>query len=57
MYGIGLGIAMQAAPLYLSEMSPPFLRAGAASVIKLAVILGLIISYTVGGLLKNPYEG
>jgi MFS transporter, SP family, galactose:H+ symporter len=45
--GIAIGIASFAAPLYISEMSPPDIRGMLVAMNQLAITLGILLSYLV----------
>jgi sugar porter (SP) family MFS transporter len=46
--GLGIGIAAMAAPLYLSEISPPQIRGAAVAGFQLAITLGILFTSLVG---------
>lgn len=57
MYGLGLGLSLRCGPMYLREtVTGPFKDAATVSV-KLSMVIGVIVSYVVGGLLDNPMLG
>lgn len=45
--GIGIGIASEVAPLYISEMSPAKMRGSLVSLNQLAITIGIVASYLV----------
>ena len=56
-YGLGLGLSLRCGPMYLREtVTGPSKNAAIVSV-KLAMVIGVIISYILGGLLDNPTFG
>ncbi|UBF27993.1 sugar porter family MFS transporter [Kovacikia minuta CCNUW1] len=46
--GFGIGIAAMAAPLYLSEVSPPQVRGAAVAGFQLAITLGILLTSLIG---------
>lgn len=56
-FGLGLGLSLRCGPMYLREtIMGPFKNAATVSV-KLSMVVGVIVSYVVGGLLSNPTQG
>lgn len=45
--GLAIGVASFAAPLYISEMSPPSIRGALVAMNQLAITLGILLSYVV----------
>lgn len=43
--GIGIGIASEVAPLYISEVAPPKVRGSLVSLNQLAITIGIVVSY------------
>ncbi|CAL4928129.1 unnamed protein product [Urochloa decumbens] len=50
LYGIGIGLAMHGAPLYIAETSPSQIRGTLISLKELFIVLGILIGYLVGSL-------
>nr|CAB3497640.1 unnamed protein product [Digitaria exilis] len=48
LYGIGIGLAMHGAPLYIAETSPSQIRGTLISLKELFIVLGILIGYLVG---------
>ncbi|CAM9800570.1 unnamed protein product [Hapterophycus canaliculatus] len=57
LYGFGLGLSLRCGPMYLRETVTGPLRNAASVSVKLSMVVGVIISYIVGGLLSNPMVG
>jgi sugar porter (SP) family MFS transporter len=45
--GIAIGVASFAAPLYISEMSPPAIRGALVAMNQLAITMGIVLSYLI----------
>ncbi|XP_066365040.1 D-xylose-proton symporter-like 3, chloroplastic isoform X2 [Miscanthus floridulus] len=50
LYGIGIGLAMHGAPLYIAETSPSQIRGTLISLKELFIVLGILLGYSVGSL-------
>ena len=50
LYGCGMGVAMHAAPTYLSEMSPSTVRGLLLSLKEAVIVLGMVVGYSLGAL-------
>ncbi|XP_062212869.1 D-xylose-proton symporter-like 3, chloroplastic [Phragmites australis] len=50
LYGIGIGLAMHGAPLYIAETSPPQIRGTLISLKELFIVLGILFGYLIGSL-------
>lgn len=50
LYGIGIGLAMHGAPLYIAETSPSRIRGTLISLKELFIVLGILTGYLVGSL-------
>ncbi|KAM0865835.1 hypothetical protein ACQ4PT_043013 [Festuca glaucescens] len=50
LYGIGIGLAMHGAPLYIAETCPPQIRGTLISLKELFIVLGILFGYLVGSL-------
>lgn len=51
--GVGIGIASEVAPLYISEVSPARMRGSLVSLNQLAITIGIVISYLVDFVLSD----
>lgn len=47
MYGIGVGLAMHAAPAYISETSPAHVRGLLVSLKEVMIVCGILLGYLV----------
>ncbi|EPS57619.1 hypothetical protein M569_17198, partial [Genlisea aurea] len=56
-YGIGIGLAMHAAPMYIAETSPSQIRGQLISLKELFIVLGMLVGYVVGSLLVDTFVG
>ncbi|KAJ3704558.1 hypothetical protein LUZ61_008263 [Rhynchospora tenuis] len=56
-YGIGIGMAMHGAPLYIAETSPSQIRGTLISLKELFIVLGILLGYLVGSLEINAVGG
>ncbi|MBD3380172.1 MAG: sugar porter family MFS transporter [Candidatus Omnitrophica bacterium] len=54
--GIAIGIASFAAPLYISEVSPPNIRGALVSLNQLAITCGIVLSYLIDYLFAGRHE-
>ena len=54
--GIAIGIASFAAPLYISEVSPPKIRGALVSLNQLAITCGIVLSYVVDYVLAGSKD-
>ncbi|KAL6636620.1 hypothetical protein ACP70R_024192 [Stipagrostis hirtigluma subsp. patula] len=50
LYGIGIGLAMHGAPLYIAETSPSQIRGTLISCKELFIVLGILFGYLIGSL-------
>jgi sugar porter (SP) family MFS transporter len=50
LYGIGIGLAMHGAPLYIAETSPSQIRGTLISLKELFIVLGILFGYLIGSL-------
>lgn len=48
LYGVGIGLAMHGAPLYIAETCPPKIRGTLISLKELFIVLGILFGYLVG---------
>lgn len=52
--GVGIGIASNISPMYLSEVSPPAVRGKFVAVYQLAIVLGILSAQIVNWLIARP---
>lgn len=52
--GIGIGVASNISPMYLSEVSPPAVRGKFVTIYQLAVVLGILSAQLVNWLIAEP---
>jgi MFS transporter, sugar porter (SP) family len=52
--GIGIGIASNISPMYLSEVSPPSVRGKFVAIYQLAIVLGILSAQIVNWLIAKP---
>lgn len=50
LYGVSIGLAMHAAPLYISETAPPQIRGTMISLKECFIVVGILLGYLVGSL-------
>uniref|UniRef100_A0ACD5XE13 Uncharacterized protein n=1 Tax=Avena sativa TaxID=4498 RepID=A0ACD5XE13_AVESA len=48
LYGVGIGLAMHGAPLYIAETCPPQIRGTLISLKELFIVFGILLGYLVG---------
>ncbi|XP_031122719.1 D-xylose-proton symporter-like 3, chloroplastic isoform X1 [Ipomoea triloba] len=56
-YGLGIGLAMHGAPLYIAETCPTQIRGTLISLKELAIVLGILMGYFVGSYEINSVGG
>ncbi|GAB4858183.1 Vacuolar glucose transporter 1 [Ancistrocladus abbreviatus] len=56
-FGIGIGLAMHAAPMYIAETAPSKTRGRLISLKEFFIVIGMVIGYTVGSLLVETVSG
>ncbi|KAL8134729.1 hypothetical protein AgCh_009663 [Apium graveolens] len=56
-YGIGIGLAMHAAPMYIAETAPSHIRGQLISMKEFLIVFGMLLGYTVGSLLIKTVAG
>lgn len=56
-YGVGIGLAMHAAPMYIAETSPSQIRGLLISLKEFLIVFGMLLGYTVGSLLVEMVSG
>lgn len=57
LYGIGIGLAMHGAPLYIAETSPSQIRGTLISLKELFIVLGILLGYLVGNIQIDAIGG
>ncbi|RVW56657.1 D-xylose-proton symporter-like 3, chloroplastic [Vitis vinifera] len=57
LYGIGIGLAMHGAPLYIAETCPSQIRGTLISLKELLIVLGILLGYFVGSFEINEVGG
>ncbi|MQL79257.1 hypothetical protein Taro_011694 [Colocasia esculenta] len=57
LYGIGIGLAMHGAPLYIAEMSPSQIRGTLISLKELFIVLGILLGFLVGSVQIDAVGG
>ncbi|GMG98283.1 hypothetical protein Nepgr_000123 [Nepenthes gracilis] len=57
LYGLGIGLAMHGAPLYIAETCPSQIRGTLVSLKELFIVLGILLGYFVGSLAINVVGG
>uniref|UniRef100_A0A5B7B7R2 Putative D-xylose-proton symporter-like 2 n=1 Tax=Davidia involucrata TaxID=16924 RepID=A0A5B7B7R2_DAVIN len=56
-FGIGIGLAMHAAPMYIAETAPSQIRGRLISLKEFFIVFGMVLGYTVGSLLVDTVAG
>ncbi|XP_047320847.1 D-xylose-proton symporter-like 2 [Impatiens glandulifera] len=56
-FGIGIGLAMHAAPMYIAETAPSKIRGQLISLKECFIVIGMLIGYTLGSFLVNIVGG
>ncbi|KAL8534752.1 hypothetical protein ACS0TY_010691 [Phlomoides rotata] len=56
-YGIGIGLAMHAAPMYIAETAPSQIRGLLISLKEFFIVLGMLVGYIAGSLLVDTVAG
>ncbi|KAI3471302.1 hypothetical protein Pfo_027965 [Paulownia fortunei] len=56
-YGIGIGLAMHAAPMYIAETAPSQIRGQLISLKEFFIVLGMLVGYIAGSLLVDTVAG
>ncbi|KAK7312455.1 hypothetical protein VNO77_36328 [Canavalia gladiata] len=57
LYGLGIGLAMHGAPLYIAETCPSQIRGTLVSLKELFIVLGILLGYFAGSYLINTVGG
>ena len=47
-FGIGVGLVMLAAPTYMAEMCPAFIRGAVVSIKEVVIVFGMVVGYGIG---------
>ncbi|XP_044482535.1 D-xylose-proton symporter-like 2 [Mangifera indica] len=56
-FGIGIGLAMHAAPMYIAETAPSQIRGRLISLKEFFIVLGMVAGYGIGSLLVDIVSG
>ncbi|GAA0159030.1 hypothetical protein LIER_15913 [Lithospermum erythrorhizon] len=56
-YGIGIGLAMHAAPMYIAETAPTQIRGLLISLKEVLIVSGMLVGYIIGSLLVEVLSG
>ncbi|KAE8670991.1 D-xylose-proton symporter-like 2 [Hibiscus syriacus] len=56
-YGIGIGLAMHSAPMYIAETAPSKIRGVLISLKEFFIVLGMVAGYGIGSLLVETVSG
>uniref|UniRef100_A0A7C8ZDE1 Major facilitator superfamily (MFS) profile domain-containing protein n=1 Tax=Opuntia streptacantha TaxID=393608 RepID=A0A7C8ZDE1_OPUST len=56
-YGMGIGLGMHAAPMYIAETSPSNIRGRLISLKEFFIVIGMVIGYTIGSFLVTIVAG
>ncbi|KDP21779.1 hypothetical protein JCGZ_00566 [Jatropha curcas] len=56
-FGIGIGLAMHAAPMYIAETAPSQIRGRLISLKEFFIVLGMVAGYVIGSLLVDTIDG
>uniref|UniRef100_A0A0E0MB82 Major facilitator superfamily (MFS) profile domain-containing protein n=1 Tax=Oryza punctata TaxID=4537 RepID=A0A0E0MB82_ORYPU len=56
-YGIGIGLAMHAAPMYIAETAPSHIRGMLISLKEFFIVLGMLLGYIAGSLFVEVVSG
>ncbi|KAG5559023.1 hypothetical protein RHGRI_008819 [Rhododendron griersonianum] len=56
-FGIGIGLSMHAAPMYIAETAPSQIRGQLISLKEFFIVLGMVAGYTLGSLLVDTVSG
>ncbi|KAH9607342.1 hypothetical protein KSS87_020130 [Heliosperma pusillum] len=56
-FGIGIGLAMHAAPMYIAETAPSHIRGQLISLKEFFIVIGMVIGYTIGSILVDVVAG
>merc|ERR1719230_1388921 len=57
LYGVGIGLAMHAAPLYIAEISPVSVRGALVAAKEGVIVLGIFLGFAVGAIFMNVDAG
>ncbi|KAL6132351.1 hypothetical protein ACLB2K_070722 [Fragaria x ananassa] len=56
-FGIGIGLAMHAAPMYMAETAPRQIRGQLLSLKEFFIVIGMVVGYAVGSALVDIFGG
>ncbi|KAI7730120.1 hypothetical protein M8C21_005504, partial [Ambrosia artemisiifolia] len=56
-YGIGIGLAMHAAPMYIAETAASRIRGRLISLKEFFIVMGMVLGYVIGSLLVDINSG
>jgi len=56
-YGLGIGFAMHAAPVYIAEVCPAEVRGTMVSAKEAAIVLGIVFGYGMGAIFASETDG
>ncbi|KAM7463568.1 hypothetical protein LguiA_031689 [Lonicera macranthoides] len=56
-YGIGIGLAMHAAPMYIAETAPSQIRGQLISLKEFFIVFGMVLGYSIGSILVDAFAG
>jgi sugar porter (SP) family MFS transporter len=57
LYGVGIGLAMHAAPLYIAEISPASVRGALVAAKEGVIVLGIFLGFAVGAVFQGAEGG
>merc|ERR1719230_834294 len=57
LYGVGIGLAMHAAPLYIAEISPSSVRGALVSAKEAVIVLGIFLGFAAGAVFMGMDAG
>eukprot|EP00930_Biecheleria_cincta_P005902 TRINITY_DN106853_c0_g1_i1.p1 TRINITY_DN106853_c0_g1~~TRINITY_DN106853_c0_g1_i1.p1 ORF type:complete len:509 (+),score=89.84 TRINITY_DN106853_c0_g1_i1:98-1624(+) len=55
-YGLGIGFAMHAAPVYIAEISPAEVRGTLVAAKELVIVLGMVLGYATGAIFADWHQ-
>ncbi|XP_004309072.1 PREDICTED: D-xylose-proton symporter-like 2 [Fragaria vesca subsp. vesca] len=56
-FGVGIGLAMHAAPMYMAETAPRQIRGQLLSLKEFFIVIGMVVGYAVGSALVDIFGG
>ncbi|PRQ60696.1 putative major facilitator, sugar transporter, major facilitator superfamily [Rosa chinensis] len=57
LFGIGIGLAMHAAPMYMAETAPSQIRGQLLALKEFFIVIGMVVGYAVGSALVDVFGG